>query len=76
VSWRWAKRADVVLRYENLQNDLDRALRRLGVAAPEPIPRFNVTHGRPPGLREHYSPALAKMVRFAYAGDFRRYGYG
>lgn len=64
---------DEVLRYEFLQEDLDRVLGALGID-PIEIPRRNVT-GSKRDYREYYDDRTRAIVGQAYSLDLERFGY-
>jgi hypothetical protein len=66
--------ADVMLRFERLQQDLDRVLERVGVE-PVPIPWINVTPGRDPDYRTYYDRRSRDLVARAYRERIERFGY-
>ncbi|MFK7898500.1 MAG: sulfotransferase family 2 domain-containing protein [Myxococcota bacterium] len=67
--------ADVVLRYERLQEDFDDVLVRLG-AAPAEIPQFNVSKARPRrDYQKEYTTLSRAMAGFGQRLDLNRFGY-
>lgn len=72
---RW-EGADIVMRYERLQDDFDAVLERAGVDGAHPIPQRNVTpqrEGR--DYREFYTPRTRRLVADAYADVLGRFDY-
>lgn len=72
----WTEGADHVIRFESMQEGLDEALRRVGVAEPHPLPHRNPTRSR----RDHdyrrlYTPRAREIVARAYARELDRHGY-
>lgn len=67
--------ADFVMRFENLQEDFDEALRRVGVEEKITIPRVNRTLGRDPKYRSYYSAGSRKIVERGFRRDLDRYGF-
>ena len=65
--------ADVVMRYERLQADLDGVLTRLGLA-PIEIPRRNVTPTKG-DYRSYYDDTSREAVGARFALDLDRFGY-
>lgn len=67
---------DVVLRYENLQQDLKDAFTQAGIPWKADIPVVNRTNERPNhDYRSFYSGPAALVARFTYSHDLKRYGY-
>lgn len=68
--------ADLIIRFERLQADVDELFRRLGVAERVEIPVVNPTgvrEKRP--YQEFYSPRARAIVEQVFAGRIARYGY-
>jgi hypothetical protein len=71
----WAAGADLVIRFERLQEDFDAAMRRVG-AEPVTIPPTNVTERRRGrDYREVYTQRARDIIGSVYAKQLRRYGY-
>lgn len=67
--------ADVVLRYERLQQDFDDLIRRRG-ATPVEIPQLNVTAERTRrDYRDEYDLLSRSLVRIGQRADLERFGY-
>jgi Sulfotransferase family len=72
----YTKGTDVVMRYENLERDLERVLRKVGVEPKAGIPVVNRTDERPNrNYRAYYSRAAAFAVSLAFCDDLKSYGY-
>jgi hypothetical protein len=72
----WAAGADVIIRHEQLQADVDDLMRRLGVAHHVEIPVINPTgvrQKRP--YQEFYTPRARRIVEQVFADRLARYGY-
>jgi hypothetical protein len=68
--------ADVVMRYENIEEDLKGVFRRAGMAAEMKIPIVNRTDERiDRDYRSCYSRSAAFAVSLAYSNDLKTYGY-
>lgn len=67
--------ADRVLRFESLQDDLDRLLEDLGSEPLEPIPVVNRTENRAEDYRSLYDDRARSIVRDVFAADLERFGY-
>jgi hypothetical protein len=65
--------ADVVMRYERLQEDFDAVLGRLGIE-PMTIPTWNVTEDKG-DYRAYYTPAARRLVEHVFRPDLDRFGY-
>jgi hypothetical protein len=68
--------ADVVVRFERLQADVDALMARLGVTEHVEVPIFNPTavrEKRP--YQEFYTPAARDIVARTFADRIARYGY-
>lgn len=67
---------DVVIRYENLAEELRAVFTRAGMPANAPIPTVNRTDERTAkNFRSYYSGAAGLAVRLAFSDDLKRYGY-
>jgi Sulfotransferase family len=67
---------DIVLRYENLEQDLKDVFRRASIPWKGDIPVVNRTDERPNrDYRLFYSDLAALVARFTYSYDLKRYGY-
>jgi len=67
---------DVVVRFENLAEELTAVFIRAGMPTGVSIPVVNRTEDRKQdGYRTYYSKATALAVRFAFWDDLKRYGY-
>jgi hypothetical protein len=72
----WTEGADHVIRFESMQEGLDEALRRVGVAEPHPLPHRNPTQSRKDhDYRALYTPRAREIVARAYARELRQHGY-
>jgi hypothetical protein len=66
----------MVLRYENLEQDLKDVFRRAGIPWKADIPVVNRTDERPNhDYRSFYSRPAALAARFTYSHDVKTYGY-
>lgn len=67
--------ANVVMRYENLEQDMDGALRALGLARPGELPRANCGL-RPEGdYRRLYTDDTRDLVASWYVNEIKEFGY-
>jgi hypothetical protein len=67
---------DVVLRYENLEQDLKAVFRRAGIPWKAGLRVVNRTDERPNrDYRSFYSGLAAIVARFIYSRDLKTYGY-
>jgi hypothetical protein len=72
----WTAGADHVIRFERMQEDLDAALARVGVAGEHRVPHRNPTSSRRDrDYRELYTPAARAIVERAYGREIERFGY-
>lgn len=72
----WTEGADHLIRFERMQEDLDEALRRVGVTRPLTIPHRNpTTSRRDRDPRTLYTPVARDIVAGAYAREIERFGY-
>jgi hypothetical protein len=72
---KYIEGADFVMRFEQLEEDLDEALRRMGVHDPIEIPKLNVTNEKERDYRSYYTPKARAIVERIYAPDLERFGY-
>ncbi len=68
--------ADVIIRFERLQSDVDSLMRRLGVEGHVEIPVVNPTGVRAKRpYQEFYTPRSREIVEQVFAARIARYGY-
>ena len=68
--------ADVIMRYENLQDDFNQVLRRVGASAEgHRIPMLNETVGRAADYRVYYNDYSRDLIGEIFAKDLERFGY-
>jgi hypothetical protein len=71
-----AMAVDFVGRYENLKEDLNGVLSRIGIKERLTVPRVNVTQkGEARDYRDYYSPKTRAMVEEWYAPEIKLLGY-
>ncbi|CAN5506729.1 hypothetical protein BH20CHL6_BH20CHL6_20850 [soil metagenome] len=75
--WRYGHTKDVdhVLHFEQLQEDLDALLARVGYEGTIELPKVNVTPGRERDYRHYYTPRARRYVQEAWDEELDRYGY-
>jgi len=72
----WTAGADHLIRFERMQDDLDAALRRVGVTEPHRLPHRNPTASRADrDYREVYTERARAIVGRVYARELRQHGY-
>ena len=71
---RYIEGAEVVMRFERLQQDFDDVLRRVGLE-PLNIPFFNATPNRGSDYRAYYSQRSRRLVESAFSDDLDRFSY-
>ncbi len=72
----YTRGTDVVMRYENIGQDLEEVFKRAGMAAKVNIPLVNRTDERAGrDYRSCYSRPAAFAVSLAYSDDLKTYGY-
>lgn len=72
----WTQGVDHVIRFERMQEDLDEALRKVGVTEPHLLPHRNPTAlRRDVDPRRLYTPAARRIVERVYRREIERYGY-
>lgn len=72
---RFTERADVVLRFENIQADFRKFLQAVGIQRKLSIPHVNTTKERRANYRQYYNHSSRRIVEFALRDDLKRYGY-
>jgi hypothetical protein len=72
---KYIEGADFVMRFEQLQEDFNEVLKRIGVSQAVEIPTMNVTEGRDRNYRAYYTPKARAIVEKAFALDLQRFGY-
>jgi len=72
----WTAGADHLIRFEQMQQDLDEALRKVGVREPHRLPHRNPTASRQDhDYRRIYTARARAIVARAYAQALERHGY-
>jgi hypothetical protein len=72
----WTAGADHLIRFERMQDDLDAALRRVGVTEPHRLPHRNPTTSRADrDYRQVYTERARDLVSRAYADLIEAHGY-
>jgi len=72
----WTAGADLLIRFEHIQEGLDEALRRVGVSESHRLPHRNPTASRQHhDYRAIYTPRARAIVARAYAQGIARHGY-
>lgn len=69
------KRYDVVLRFESLVDDFDRALRKIGIEPLRQLPSSNVTPGRERNWLQYYTPAARRRATWVFGPYMEQWGY-
>jgi Sulfotransferase family len=70
------KRFDYVIRFENIQEDFSRVLRRIGVAQKRPLPIRNKTSAKDGGYEKHYcTPEVIRRAKFVFGPFMEMWGY-
>jgi len=73
----WTVGADLLIRFERMQEGLDQALRRVGVSERHVLPHRNPTLSRQHrDYRTIYTPRARAIVERVYAESLVRHGYG
>ncbi len=73
----WTAGADHIIRFEQMQDGLDEALRRVGVVGPHRLPHRNPTQSRrDQDYRRLYTDRAREIVSRAYARQLQQHGYG
>jgi hypothetical protein len=72
----WTVGADHIIRFEQMQQGLDEALRNVGVSEPHPLPHRNPTASRRDrDYRSVYTEPARRVVAAAYARELEQHGY-
>jgi hypothetical protein len=66
---------DMVLRFENLQEDFAQAVRRIGLEPVRPLPAVNVTPGRERSYVSYYTPHAIKRAVWVFGPYLEQWGY-
>lgn len=66
---------DHLIRFENLSEDFDTALRRIGIEPVRRLPHINPTGQRARGFASYYSPAAIRRARRVMGPYLERWGY-
>jgi hypothetical protein len=70
------KRFDDVIRFENMQEDFSRILRRIGVEQKRPLPIKNKTSGREADIDQYYSrPEVIQRAKSVFGPFMELWGY-
>lgn len=74
--YTYIKDMDMILRYENIQNDLNEAIRKSGNTTKAEIPVVNRTKEREKAnYRSYYSSQSILLVKLAFSYDFKTFNY-
>jgi len=65
---------DLLLRFENLQEDFDELCEKIGVS-PKKLPHANKTQYRHKHYREYYTRETRNIIRDRYKEDIKNFGY-
>jgi hypothetical protein len=72
----WTAGADHLIRFEQMQADLDAALRKVGVTEPHQLPHRNLTASRADrDYRQVYTQRARAIVGRVYVRELRQHGY-
>ncbi len=66
---------DFVIRFENLQNDFEAALARIGLSLARPLPVANKTAAKSGDYMRYYTPDVVPRAKRVYGPYLRRWGY-
>lgn len=69
------KKFDFVIRFENLQEDFDTALRMIGIQPKRPLPVVNKTGQRESRFRSYYTPQTIKRAKRVFGPFMKQWGY-
>jgi hypothetical protein len=69
------RKMDYVIRFENLAEDFETALDRIGLACVRPLPVMNKTASRTRDFTSYYSPNIRRRAEWVFASYYRRWGY-
>lgn len=69
------RRFDFVMRFEQLADDFEVALRRIGIQPARPLPSRNVTGERESSYADYYTPAARRRALRVFGPYMRRWGY-
>lgn len=72
---QFVKRAGMLMRFENLQDDFLKVLESAGVKEKIEVPQYNVTKERKKHYSHYYDFLSKAIVYYRFKGDFERYGY-
>jgi hypothetical protein len=72
----WTEGVDQVIRFEQMQDGLDQALRAVGVVEPHPLPHRNPTQSRRDlDYRELYTTRGREVVSHSYSRELEQHDY-
>ena len=66
---------DLVMRYENLEEDFKTALGRIGLSPVRPIPRWNRTTDRQKDFRPYYNQNIHDQAAQVFGPFMKKWGY-
>jgi len=66
---------DYVMRFENLQDDFDTVLRKIGLEPTRPLPPRNVTGARQKEFFDYYTPEIIPQAKRVFGPFMRYWGY-
>ncbi len=66
---------DYIIRFENIDDDFNRALKMIGISDPKPLPRKNVTSYRDRDFSTYYSPEAIDRAKKVFGLYMKKVGY-
>lgn len=69
------EKMDFVLRFENLSEDFETVLRRIGITPVRPLPVINKTASRSKDFWNYYDPEIRGRAEWVFGPYFRRWRY-
>lgn len=66
---------DEIVRFENIQFELQRVLEKAGINNQVSLPYYNKTFEKESDYRKYYSEQSRKIVEYVFQDDFARFGY-
>jgi hypothetical protein len=69
------KNYDYIIRFENIQEDFENTLRKIGIEPVQPLPIRNATSKKKRDFASHYSPRAVRRARWVFGPFMKQWGY-
>ncbi|MGB7414364.1 MAG: sulfotransferase family 2 domain-containing protein [Thermosynechococcaceae cyanobacterium] len=73
---KYTKGIDIIMRFENIQDEFKNVLKEAGITKEVPLLYFNQTDEKTESYQEYYSEASKRVVEYVFHDDLKLYDYG